>query len=474
VHVLIDSSTENTKCITTAVPVVCADDAGHLGIRINSHQAGDTFEITSDGTEVCATRTDSSGGWGMHLEIACVSTGTGITPPTEEQALSYIGCFVDDGSRDLQEGPRVYGHTSVTCNEACSDYSFFSLQNNGWCACGNAYSREPRYSHVPDGQCGGNCANDDQLCGAAWRNAVYSTGLPQPVEFRPYSYIGCFIDDGSRDLQDGPMQYGYTSVTCHDECSAYSFFALQNNGWCVCGNAYSTATQYSQVDDGQCGNVCLDDDQLCGSGWRNAVYSTGVPPPVQVEHPFSYVGCFVDDGSRDLQEGPRVYGYTSVTCNEACSDYSFFSLQHNGWCACGNAYATEPRYYEVPDGECGGNCANDDQLCGAGWRNAVYSTGLPQPVELQPYSYIGCFVDDGSRDLQEGPMQYGYTSVTCNQACDDYDFFALQNNGWCVCGNAYNTESQYGQVDNAQCGGNCANDDQLCGAGWRNAIYSTR
>ena len=74
-HIFIDSSGENTKCVSHTFPVSCAGDAGHLENRINSHQAGDTFDITTNGAEACANRIDSSAGWGMHLEIACVATG---------------------------------------------------------------------------------------------------------------------------------------------------------------------------------------------------------------------------------------------------------------------------------------------------------------------------------------------------------------------------------------------------------------
>lgn len=63
----------NTKCATAPGPVVCADDAGHLGNRLNSHTAGDTFDITVNGAEVCATRTDVGHGWGMDLQIPCVA-----------------------------------------------------------------------------------------------------------------------------------------------------------------------------------------------------------------------------------------------------------------------------------------------------------------------------------------------------------------------------------------------------------------
>jgi len=210
--------------------------------------------------------------------------------------------------------------------------------------------------------------------------------------------------------------------------------------------------------------------RLVASGRSGAnMDSLTLAPPVATPH--SYVGCFVDDGSRDLQQGPRAYGHTSASCMEECSDYSYFALQNNGWCVCGNAYSSDVQYAQVDNNQCGANCAGDDQLCGAGWRNAVYSTGREPPIE-----FIGCYRDDGSRDLQEGPRQYGYTSESCKQTCSEYNYFALQNNGWCVCGNEYATEPQYSRVGNSQCGSVCAGENGLsparyCGAGWRNAVY---
>jgi len=71
VKVMIDKSSGNSKCVKAPVPVNCAVDAGNLGKRVNSHRARDSFEITTNGDEVCCRRTDSRNGWGMHLEIAC-------------------------------------------------------------------------------------------------------------------------------------------------------------------------------------------------------------------------------------------------------------------------------------------------------------------------------------------------------------------------------------------------------------------
>ena len=83
----------------------------------------------------------------------------------------------------------------------------------------------------------------------------------------------------------------------------------------------------------------------------------------------AYIGCYVDDGNRDLKEGPKRYGYNQETCNTACQDYSFYALQDRGWCVCGNSYSTKPQYVKRPDGECGG--ANG---LGGGDRNSVYQT----------------------------------------------------------------------------------------------------
>ena len=62
------------------------------------------------------------------------------------------------------------------------------------------------------------------------------------------------------------------------------------------------------------------------------------------------------------------YGYDQSSCNKACKDYKFFALQHNGWCVCGDAYATEAKYVKKADSECGENGL------GGGWRNSIYQT----------------------------------------------------------------------------------------------------
>ena len=155
--------------------------------------------------------------------------------------------------------------------------------------------------------------------------------------------------------------------------------------------------------------------------------------------PFEYIGCYRDDGNRDFGFGPQQYGFNGEGCREACEEYPFFALQHNGWCSCdysyGNPVDTYPR---INDDDCGAPNENGNRL-GGGWANAVYSNNFY--VEENDYTYIGCYSDDGNRDFDFGPQEYGYDQDSCREACDDYQFFALQHNGWCSCDNSYGTPS---------------------------------
>jgi hypothetical protein len=73
VEVHIGNSGDNKKCVDMPQPVHCTEDAGNRGTRINEDytEAGDTFKIWVSSDKVCAKRTDSGGGWGMHLRLQC-------------------------------------------------------------------------------------------------------------------------------------------------------------------------------------------------------------------------------------------------------------------------------------------------------------------------------------------------------------------------------------------------------------------
>ena len=172
-------------------------------------------------------------------------------------------------------------------------------------------------------------------------------------------------------------------------------------------------------------------------------------PEVEPELPYTYLGCYRDDGARDLNQGPKAKPYDPTTCSEACADFPYFSLQAGGECYCGNGYGTAAQYEKIEGSECANN-AFEDKLYGGGWANAVFSNRRYVSV----YHYVGCYRDDGARDLNEGPMQTGYDPNTCLQACASYPYYSLQNGGECFCGMGYGTAPQYEEIESTHCSKN--------------------
>ena len=62
-------------------------------------------------------------------------------------------------------------------------------------------------------------------------------------------------------------------------------------------------------------------------------------------------------------------------------------------------------------------------------------------------------------DLTPG---YSYTVDECYKECFNYNYFAIQDNNWCVCDNNYDDSIQYGEYDNCNNG---------IGGPMANAIY---
>jgi len=83
VVVTVGRSTSNTKCVS-AGGVFCPADSGDKHKRVNQDHwnANDDFDVTiaADG-DVCATRKDSNGGWGMNLQLSCWNVPTPAPTP---------------------------------------------------------------------------------------------------------------------------------------------------------------------------------------------------------------------------------------------------------------------------------------------------------------------------------------------------------------------------------------------------------
>merc|ERR1711871_1809059 len=114
---------------------------------------------------------------------------------------------------------------------------------------------------------------------------------------------------------------------------------------------------------------------------------SGVPAEACAKH-VSYMGCFGDDEHRDLKHGPKNYGYSPVTCRDACTEYKYFALQNGGWCNCDNSYSDgytpgdgKASYDAVPDDKCNVDGHAPGKGMGGGWTNAVY--------EMEPSAKAG-------------------------------------------------------------------------------------
>lgn len=108
-----------------------------------------------------------------------------------------------------------------------------------------------------------------------------TTPAPTEPAGRPGAaeYIGCFIDDGSRDMGamvgSGGNAATNTFELCRARCGASTYMSLQAGGECFCANSYGTRPQYTQVADSNCGarnEPCFSTSFNCGGTWRQAIY----------------------------------------------------------------------------------------------------------------------------------------------------------------------------------------------------------
>jgi len=174
---------------------------------------------------------------------------------------SYVGCFWDNGHRDLK---RYFGrpHYIEKCRKkaAVERWKYFSMQANGYCFAGNVYGRKPKKSVASagaDAQCGNNGGNWERhdksperqiFHGQGWRNAIYRTKpaiwtiKSDKRMFKNGSYVGCYQDDGNRQYDsyyDGKKTW--KKVKSVDECGALAkkwdkpYFAMQVGQECRLG-----------------------------------------------------------------------------------------------------------------------------------------------------------------------------------------------------------------------------------------------
>jgi uncharacterized caspase-like protein len=104
-----------------------------------------------------------------------ITAPVGASSPTAsaaQTAAGYLGCFRDQGKRDL-DGYTFYDGKMTTqlCVSTCRDkgFSHAGTQYAGHCFCGNKYG-----AAGPATNCDAKCTgNRDEICGGTWANSVY-------------------------------------------------------------------------------------------------------------------------------------------------------------------------------------------------------------------------------------------------------------------------------------------------------------
>ena len=197
----------------------------------------------------------------------------------EGTAQQYLGCYKDQGNRDLNGfSMNEPGMTTERCLGVCRDkgFAYAGTQFSTWCFCGNSYGKSGTANNCNMG-CGGN---GQQTCGGSWANSVYSVNggphqppppPPPPPPAGP-TYLGCYKDQGNRDLNGFSMnEPGMTTERCLSVCrgKGFAYAGTQFSTWCFCGNSYGKSGRANNCNMGCGGNG----QQTCGGSWANSVYS---------------------------------------------------------------------------------------------------------------------------------------------------------------------------------------------------------
>jgi hypothetical protein len=190
---------------------------------------------------------------------------------------------------------------------------------------------------------------------------------------------------------------------------------------------------------------------------------------------------FLDRPNAEDEYDSRISAYwESGNCGAMGNDWNW------GWCGttAGNCPTmVETSYCASGEAELvafhGTGAGNSYSRDGCNYFYHAQYRCIPVRETLGEELFIGCFVDDGARDLgaMVGNRDNAATNTFagCRAACGDSTYMALQYGGECFCSNSYGNGAQYAQVDESQCNinnyGGCSGNAYNCGGTWRQAIY---
>ena len=314
--------------------------------------------------------------------FVAVGNGGVIVQSTSGAPTNYLGCFTDDEARALPAQLMDSGATTSSCVAAAkaAGYAYAGLQYAGACFAGNV----PGYTQIPKAdeakKCDTKCAAaPGEVCGGAWHNSIYKTGVTPPVASAP-TYKGCYSDAPNRALPVVLSQSGATVESCVAAARARGllYAGLQYKGQCFAGNTLGHTKVPVSDEKNKCNTKCTAAPGVdCGGAWYNSIYATGVTLAV-TPAATAYKGCYSDAPNRALPVALMPSGATVASCFAAArsAGYAYAGLQFQGQCYAGNTLG----YVKVlpvsnEKIKCDTACiAAPGETCGGGWYNSIYAT----------------------------------------------------------------------------------------------------
>ncbi|XP_032220148.2 WSC domain-containing protein ARB_07867 [Nematostella vectensis] len=278
----------------------------------------------------------------------------------------------------------------------------------------------------------------------------------------PDLYIGCYRDNGERDMPALWLNNANnTPAICIEGCAAKGFlFAGVQHSDCFCGNSYG---KLGKISENGCKLNCLRNTNLkCGGDWANSIYLVAIKLS-------QFIGCYLESLPRDLWgDQSALSGLLSAQdeCIQRCKakGFHFAAINNYTLCSCGINYGRYGKASNTTD--CNPRCSRGEH-CSHIDANSIFRT---MAADL----YLGCFIDVGnSFDLAIVAGRYlDNTPITCCARCRarGYRYCGLQASDWCFCDDSY---GKHGKAPESDCSSACKGDPGIiCGGPYRNSIYA--
>ncbi|XP_026809559.1 uncharacterized protein LOC113551491 [Rhopalosiphum maidis] len=408
------------------------------------------------------------------------------TTAAQKSNHQFLGCFLDTELLTLGEESRTLKPISPhACSTFCSGkkYLFFILKNEN-CYCSKNYIS--RLMKQFDNECTIKCTGDESAsCGgknlvssyitdsSISKNFVGHGSFPIPI------YLGCYAetpnDDENRILKGPAGPYNNnTPQKCLEICfmMGYLYFGNTYGKECWCGN--QKPLKSAKVENVNCDTPCSgDNSQLCGGGWKMAMYSTGITDYTAK----NYVGCYDsnDDDEPKTKEKRIIFEMNTNNspkrCMNLCNTQRFkYAATKDKVCECMNS---APRHsLKRSQSDCHILCTeNPSEYCGGRNAFSIYKTIFSDPPGKVNVNHIGCF-----RNYKRHPTVNGWgitssnlTPNHCVHSCyaRRFPYAALISSRECLC--SFTKPSTEGKIEDNMCNTACSgSSQQTCGG--QNAI----